>query len=94
MGGEKGASSSAASRFAYDMLTVEDEAAKAPGAKRGKDGHLTIGGSGGDFFSNPMGKPASVSTSRCAALIWSAAGGGGGGLAPVFWQLDLVAGLS
>jgi len=43
----------AASRFAYDTLTEGDDTT--PHAPRGKDGHLTIGGGGGDFFSNPNG---------------------------------------
>ncbi|KAK9812503.1 hypothetical protein WJX73_004635 [Symbiochloris irregularis] len=48
------ASTPAASRFAYDVITQEDEAAKAPSVRRGKDGHVTLGSSG-DFFSDPMG---------------------------------------
>ena len=35
-------STPATSRFAYDVLAAEDEAAKAPNMKRGKDGHLTL----------------------------------------------------
>ena len=57
-------STPATSRFAYDVLAAEDEAAKAPNMKRGKDGHLTLN-QGNDFFSNPMGSGASTSgTSR------------------------------
>lgn len=42
-----------ASRFAYDP---EEEAKPVKKAvQRGKDGHLTLGGEGTDFFSNPMG---------------------------------------
>ena len=48
------ASTPAASRFAYDVLTNEDDAVKAPNVKRGKDGHVTLGG-GADFFADPMG---------------------------------------
>ena len=52
------ASTPAASRFAYDVLTNEDEAVKAPNVRRGKDGHVALGGTG-DFFSDPMGTSAS-----------------------------------
>ena len=52
-------STPAASRFAYEVLTAEDEAAKAPKVQRGKDGHLTLG-TGNDFFSNPMGPSTST----------------------------------
>ena len=51
-----GKSSAGSSRFAYNMLT-EDEAVKAPGVTRGKDGHVSLGNN--DFFSNPMGGSAS-----------------------------------
>jgi len=51
-----GKSSAGSSRFAYNMLT-EDEAVKAPGVTRGKDGHVSLGNN--DFFSNPMGSSAS-----------------------------------
>ena len=47
--------SAAASRFAYSQLTEEAEATKASKTQRGKDGHLTLGGSD-DFFSNPTGR--------------------------------------
>jgi len=50
-----GKSSAGSSRFAYNMLT-EDEAVKAPGVTRGKDGHVSLGNN--DFFSNPMGSSA------------------------------------
>ena len=53
-------STPATSRFAYDVLAAEDEAAKAPNTKRGKDGHLTLN-QGNDFFSNPMGSSTSTS---------------------------------
>ena len=53
-------STPATSRFAYDVLAAEDEAAKAPNTKRGKDGHLTLS-QGNDFFSNPMGSSTSTS---------------------------------
>ena len=52
------ASTPAASRFAYDVLTQEDEAVKAPSVRRGKDGHVTLGDSN-DFFSDPMGSAGS-----------------------------------
>ncbi|KAG2493792.1 hypothetical protein HYH03_008012 [Edaphochlamys debaryana] len=42
----------AGSRFAYDTLTQE-----APAAQRGKDGHLTIGAGGSDFFGGTGPKP-------------------------------------
>lgn len=48
------AASSTASRFAYNEI-VEEETQKAPNVHRGKDGHLKLG-SGGDFFSNPLGE--------------------------------------
>ena len=51
-----GKSSAGSSRFAYNLLT-EDEAVKAPGVTRGKDGHVSLGNN--DFFSNPMGGSAS-----------------------------------
>jgi len=51
-----GKSSAGSSRFAYNMLT-EDEAVKAPGVTRGKDGHVSLGNN--DFFSNPLGGSAS-----------------------------------
>ena len=48
------ADSKVASRFAYDVLVNEGEAAGAKGAgvKRGKDGHVQLA-SGDDFFSAP-----------------------------------------
>lgn len=46
--------SAAASRFAYTQLTEEPEVTKSTSAKRGKDGHLTLGNTD-DFFSNPTG---------------------------------------
>ncbi len=53
------AASSTASRFAYNEL-MEEETQKAPNVHRGKDGHLKLG-SGGDFFSNPLGEASSPS---------------------------------
>ncbi|CAK0782048.1 hypothetical protein CVIRNUC_005538 [Coccomyxa viridis] len=49
------ADSKVASRFAYNQLVNEGEAAgsKGPGAKRGKDGHVQLS-SGDDFFSAPL----------------------------------------
>eukprot|EP00891_Asterochloris_glomerata_P005504 jgi/Astpho2/5504/e_gw1.00078.19.1_t len=49
------ASTTGSSRFAYNMLAEEDEAVKAPGVARGKDGHIALGSS--DFFSDPLGGP-------------------------------------
>ena len=51
-----GKSSAGSSRFAYNMLT-EDEAVKASGVTRGKDGHVSLGSN--DFFSDPFGSSAS-----------------------------------
>lgn len=59
-----GKSNAGSSRFAYNMLT-EDEAVKAPGVTRGKDGHVSLGNN--DFFSNPMGSSASGKKSASAA---------------------------
>ena len=50
-----GKATAGSSRFAYNMLT-EDEALKAPGVTRGKDGHVSLGNN--DFFSDPMGSSA------------------------------------
>ncbi|GAB4815643.1 hypothetical protein N2152v2_002689 [Parachlorella kessleri] len=44
-------SAPAGSRFNMDLM----EGKKKPAVQRGKDGHLTLNTSGGDFFSNPMG---------------------------------------
>lgn len=46
--------SAAASRFAYSQIAEDEQAAKAPSVKRGKDGHLTLGAAD-DFWSNPTG---------------------------------------
>lgn len=46
--------SAAASRFAYNQLAEDEQVSKAPSAKRGKDGHLTLGAAD-DFWSNPTG---------------------------------------
>lgn len=43
-----------ASRFAYDPEEEVKPVKKA--VQRGKDGHLTLGGEGTDFFSNPLGE--------------------------------------
>ena len=62
-------SSRAASRFAYDVLANEDEAAKGAGVVRGKDGHVQLGGAGDDFFSKPLAKGPSGgrgSAAKCA----------------------------
>ncbi|KAK9831820.1 hypothetical protein WJX74_010695 [Apatococcus lobatus] len=53
------AASSTASRFAYNEI-VEEETKNTPNVHRGKDGHLKLG-SGGDFFSNPLGEAAASS---------------------------------
>ena len=55
------AASSTASRFAYNEI-VEEETQKTPNVHRGKDGHLKLG-SGGDFFSNPLGDTGASSPS-------------------------------
>lgn len=52
-------SSKAASRFAYDVLANADEAAKAPGVKRGKDGHVQLPAAD-DFFSSPLSNKSSA----------------------------------
>lgn len=70
------------SRFAYDAITGAGTAsssgpAAAPAPARGKDGHLTIGGLGGDdFFSNPLGRGAATHGSGPAAF-------GGIGIVPL-----------
>ena len=43
--------SKAASRFAYDVLVNDDEAAKGQKVKRGKDGHVQLAPAD-DFFSS------------------------------------------
>ena len=64
-----------ASRFAYDP---EEEAKPVKKAvQRGKDGHLTLGGEGTDFFSNPMGDTSTRKNSggyspRYASTMWAA----------------------
>ncbi len=48
-----------ASRFAYDP--EEDAKPVKKAVQRGKDGHLTLGNTGGaDFFSNPLGETGST----------------------------------
>ncbi len=65
--------SAVASRFAYDVLTGEDEAGRAaPGAKRGKDGHVQLGSAGDDFFAKPL-SGAPKGPSKCAAMYPSLA---------------------
>lgn len=51
--------SKVASRFAYDVLANADEATKAPGVKRGKDGHVQLSGAD-DFFSSPLSAKGSL----------------------------------
>jgi len=71
-------SSKVASRFAYDVLANADEAAKAPGVKRGKDGHVQLAAAD-DFFSAPLApggkasggryvRPCDLSTGRTAGV--------------------------
>ncbi|KAK9915439.1 hypothetical protein WJX75_009230 [Coccomyxa subellipsoidea] len=54
--------SKVASRFAYDVLANADEATKAPGVKRGKDGHVQLSGAD-DFFSSPLSAKGSLAKS-------------------------------
>jgi hypothetical protein len=61
-------SSKAASRFAYDVLVNDDEVSKAPGVKRGKDGHVQLNASSDDFFSAPLGGGKAAS-SKCVASL-------------------------
>ena len=60
------ADSKVASRFAYNQLVNEGEAAgtKGPGAKRGKDGHVQLS-SGDDFFSAPLSTSGRKASGRC-----------------------------
>ena len=60
------ADSRVASRFAYNQLVNEGEAAgsKGPGAKRGKDGHVQLS-SGDDFFSAPLSTSGRKALGRC-----------------------------
>ena len=62
------ADSKVASRFAYNQLVTEGEAAgsKGPGAKRGKDGHVQLS-PGDDFFSAPLSTSGRKASGRC---IW------------------------
>ena len=62
------ADSKVASRFAYDVLVNEGEAAGAKGAgvKRGKDGHVQLA-SGDDFFSAPLSNSGQKASGRWAA---------------------------
>lgn len=66
-------SSKVASRFAYDVLANADEAAKAPGVKRGKDGHVQLAAAD-DFFSAPLAPGGKVSGGRCARACDSSSG--------------------
>ena len=71
---EAATNSAVASRFAYDVLSQEDEAVKASRVKRGKDGHIALGSSH-DFFSDPMGssadKPPASSRSKWAPMLFT-----------------------
>ena len=62
------ADSKVASRFAYDVLVNEGEAAGAKGAgvKRGKDGHVQLA-SGDDFFSAPLNSSGQKASGRYQA---------------------------
>ncbi len=62
------ADSKVASRFAYDVLVNEGEAAGAKGAgvKRGKDGHVQLA-SGDDFFSAPLNSSGQKASGRCCS---------------------------
>ncbi len=51
--------SKVASRFAYDVLANADEAAKATGVKRGKDGHVQLSAAD-DFFASPLSAKGSL----------------------------------
>ena len=73
-------SSKAASRFAYDVLQAGGEggdgaksgagAAGGGNAKRGKDGHVQLGGGADDFFAKPpAGGSKGGSMSRCARQL-------------------------
>ena len=61
--GEAPASTTVSSRFAYEVLTKEDPAAKAPGARRGKDGHVSLPG-----LDDPFAAPAAGRAPRGAGL--------------------------
>ena len=58
--GEAPATTTVSSRFAYEVLTKEDQAAKAPGARRGKDGHVSLPG-----LDDPFCAPAAGRAPRC-----------------------------
>ncbi|KAK9839315.1 hypothetical protein WJX81_007499 [Elliptochloris bilobata] len=57
--GEVAAMTTASSRFAYEELTKEDQGAKAPGVRRGKDGHVSLPG-----LEDPFAAPAAGRASR------------------------------
>lgn len=63
------ASTTGSSRFAYNMLAEEDEAVKAPGVARGKDGHIALGSS--DFFSDPLGGGSSKAEGGTGGRRWA-----------------------
>ena len=63
------ASTTGSSRFAYNMLAEEDEAVKAPGVARGKDGHIALGSS--DFFSDPLGGGSSKAEGSTGGRRWA-----------------------
>ena len=63
------ASTTGSSRFAYNMLAEEDEAVKAPGVARGKDGHIALGSS--DFFSDPLGGGSSKAEGGTGGKRWA-----------------------
>ena len=51
------------SRFAFSAA-VEEEAPKPSNVQRGKDGHISLGGGSGDFFSDPMSGAAPAKSRR------------------------------
>ena len=63
--GEAPASTTVSSRFAYEVLTKEDQAAKAPGVRRGKDGHVSLPG-----LDDPFAAPAAGRAPRCGARVF------------------------
>ena len=51
------------SRFAFSAA-VEEDAPKPSNVQRGKDGHISLGGGSGDFFSDPMSGAAPAKSRR------------------------------
>jgi hypothetical protein len=71
------------SRFAYEALTKDETAAKAPGVRRGKDGHVSLPGLD-DLFAAPV---AGRAGSRCGGR--HSGGGEGWGM----WGFSVPAGM-